>query len=153
TLVVLPCTVPEFSVNPGDAGDEAVGFDGAKNCAGVGIDLMDLAVRILAYPQRPFGPREPRVTAAGSRNGGQHAAGLGINLLDAIARELKQVLAVKGRSCIRDDIDRAQRLAARWIERVQLVPRSKPDVLTIVCDSSDMVRIGERAVLTDDFGG
>src|SRR5579864_3212348 len=46
----------EFSFDPGDPGDEAVGFDGPKNRPGLGIDLMDFPVPILAYPERPFGP-------------------------------------------------------------------------------------------------
>src|SRR3546814_17772304 len=63
------------------------------------IDLMDLAIPVLPHPERPFGPGEPRVAAAaGRRNGGEHAAALRIDLLDAVIGELKQVLAVEGRS-------------------------------------------------------
>ena len=91
---------------------------------------MDLPVPILPHPERPFGPGEPRVAAAaGRRDRGEHAAGLRIDLLDAILGDLKQVLAVEGRSGMRGDIDRAQRLAARRIEGVQLVAGGKPDVL------------------------
>jgi hypothetical protein len=83
---------------------------------------MDLPVPILPHPERPFGPREPRVTAAAGRGDrGEHTAGLRIDLLDAILGELKQVLAVEGRSGMRGDLDRAQRLPARGIEGVQLV--------------------------------
>src|SRR3546814_20775316 len=32
-LVAFPRAVPEFAVDPGDAGDDAVGLDGAKNGA------------------------------------------------------------------------------------------------------------------------
>src|SRR5438128_4827518 len=97
---------------------------------------MDLPVPILTHPERPFGPREPRVTAAaGRRDRGQHTAGLRIDLLDAIFGELKQVLAVEGRSGPRGDIDRAQRLPARGIEGVQRVSSSKPDLLTVIRDS------------------
>src|ERR1700721_333002 len=39
-FVAFPSTVPKLSVHPGDAGDEAVGLDGAKNRPGPGIDLM-----------------------------------------------------------------------------------------------------------------
>src|SRR6266436_2478675 len=63
-LVTFPGSVPELSVDPGDPGDEAVGLDRAKNRPCLGIDLMDLPVPILPHPERPFGPREPRVTAA-----------------------------------------------------------------------------------------
>src|SRR6195256_5683679 len=96
---------------------------------------MDLPFPILPHPERPFRPREPRVAAAaGRRDRSEHAAGLRIDLLDAIVGELKQVLAVEGSSCMRDDIDRAQRLPTRRIEDVQLVSTSKPDVLTVICD-------------------
>ena len=107
-LVTFPGAVPELSVDPGDSGDEAVGLDGAENRPCCGIDLMDLPVPILPDPERPFGPREPRVTAAaGRRDRGEHTAGLRIDLLDAILGELKQVLAVERRACMRGDIDRA----------------------------------------------
>jgi hypothetical protein len=101
-------TVPELSVDPGDPGDEAIGLDRAKNRPCLGVDLMDLPVPILADPERPFRPREPRVTAAAvRRDRGEHTAGLRIDLLDAILGQLKQVLAVEGRSGMRGDIDRA----------------------------------------------
>ena len=122
TLVIVPGAVPELSVDPGDSGDETAGLDDAKNRPCLGIDLMDLPVRILPHPERPFGPREPRVTTAvGRRNRGQHTAGLRIDLLDATLGDLKQVLAVEGRSGMRGDIQRAERLSARRIEGVQLV--------------------------------
>src|SRR6202140_4073732 len=63
-LVTFPGAVPELAVDPGDPGDEAVGLDGAKNRPCLGVDLMDLPVPILPHPERPFGPREPRVAAA-----------------------------------------------------------------------------------------
>ena len=100
-LVAFPGAVPELSVKPGNPGNEAVGLDRAKNRPCLGIDLIDLPVPILPHPERPFGPRESRVTAAaGGRDRGEHAAGLRIDLLDAIPGELKQVLAVEGRSCM-----------------------------------------------------
>src|SRR5208282_6568966 len=96
---------------------------------------IDLPVRILRHPERPFAPREPRVTtAAGRRDCTEHTAGLRIDLLDATLGDLKQVLAVEGRSCMRGNIDRAQHLPARRIEGVQLVSGSKPDLLTVIRD-------------------
>jgi hypothetical protein len=50
-LVAFPCAVPQRAVDPGDARDEAVGFDGAKDRAGFRVDLMDLALAIVADPQ------------------------------------------------------------------------------------------------------
>src|SRR6267378_2155823 len=80
-LVTFPGAVPELAVDPGDPGDEAVGLDGAENRPCLRIDLMDLPVPILPHPERPFGPREPRVTAAaGRRDRGEHTAGLRIDL-------------------------------------------------------------------------
>src|SRR5208282_2655260 len=152
-LVTFPGAVPELAVDPGDPGDEAVGVDGAKNRSCLGIDLMDLPVPILPHPERPFGPREPRVTAAAwRRDRREHTASLRIDLLDTILCDLKQVLAVEGRSCMRGDIDRVQRLPARRIEGVQLVPGSKPDLLTVIRDPTHVVDTRKGSILTDDFG-
>src|SRR5262249_60491994 len=101
-LVAFPSAVPELAVDPGDAVNHAVGFDGAKNGSRFGIDLMDLPASVLPHPERPFRPREPRVTAAaGRRDRREHTACLRIDLLDAILGDLKQVLAVEGSSCMR----------------------------------------------------
>src|SRR5262245_15579838 len=76
-LVAFPGAVPELAVDPGDSGDDTVGLDGAEDRSCLGIDLMDLPAAMLPYPERPFGPREPGVTAAaGRRNGGEHTASL-----------------------------------------------------------------------------
>src|SRR5262249_26922265 len=42
-FVGFPRAVPQFAVDPGDAGDETVRLDGAEDRAGLRIDLMDLA--------------------------------------------------------------------------------------------------------------
>src|SRR6266481_4888130 len=152
-LVPFPGAVPELAVDPGDPGDEAVGLNGAKNRPCLGIDLMDLPVPILPHPERPFGPREPRVTAAaGRRDRGEHTAGLRIDLLDATLGDLKQVLAVEGRSCMRGDIDRAQRLPARRIEGAELVSGRKPDVLTVKRNPTHVVGTRKGSILAEDFG-
>ena len=152
-LVIFPGGVPELSVDPGDSGDEAVGLDGAKNRPCLRIDLMDLPVLILPHPERPFGPGEPRViTALGRRNRGEHATGLRIDLLDATLGDLKQVLAVESRSCMRGDINRAQRLPARRIQGVQRISGSKPDLLAVIRDPIDAVDSRKGPILTDDFG-
>src|SRR5262249_10937837 len=105
-LVTFPSAVPKLAVDPGDTGDETVGLDGAKDSPRLGIDLMDLPGPILPHPERPFGPRQPRVTAAaGRRDRGEHTASLRIDLVDAILGELKQVLPVEGRSGMAGDID------------------------------------------------
>ena len=144
-LVTFRSGVPELSVDPSDTGHKTVGLDGAKDRSRVGIDLMDLPVAILPDPERPFGPRKPRVTAAARRrDGGKHTAALRIDFLDAILGDLKQVLAVEGCSGMRSDIDRAHCLPACRIEGIQLISGCKPDVLTIIGDSMHAGRRPER---------
>src|SRR5262245_63726288 len=97
---------------------------------------MDLPVPILSHPERPFGPREPRVSAAsGRRDRGEHTAGLRIDLLDAIPGDLIEMPAVESCARVRGDLDRAQRLPAGRIEGGQLVSGRKPDVLTVIRES------------------
>jgi hypothetical protein len=152
-LVTFPGGVPELAVDPGDPGDEAIGLDSAKNRPGLRIDLMDFPLPILPHPERPFGPSEPRVTAAAGRGDRrQHMAGLRIDLLYAILGELKQVLAVEGRSCMRGDIDRAQQLPACRSKRIQLVSGSKPDALTVKRNPMHVVDTRKGSILTQDFG-
>src|SRR5262249_27647318 len=55
------------------------------------------------------------------------------------AAELEQVLAVEGRSRIRNDLHRAQCLSARRVEGVQPGSSGKPDVLTVIRDSMHVV--------------
>src|SRR5580704_3926536 len=142
-FVTFPSAVPKLTVDPSDPGDEAAALDGAKNRSGLGIDLMDLAVPILAHPQRTFSPGEPRVAAAaGRRDRSKHPAGFRIDLPDAILGDLKQVSAVESRSSVRGDIDRAERLAARRIESVQLVSGGKPDLPAVISDA--MYSLGPR---------
>ena len=117
-----------------------------------GIDLMDFPVPMLPHPERPFGPGEPRVAAAGRRDRREHTAGLRIDLLDAILGDLKQVLAVEGRSRMRGDIDRAQRLPARGIEGVQPVSGRKPDVPTVKRDPMHLVDTRKGSIFAEDFG-
>src|SRR5881628_3207591 len=69
--------------------------------------------------------------------------------LDAILGELKQVLAVEGRSCMPGDLDRAQRLAARGIEGDQPVSSGKPDILTVIRVPMHAVGTRKGSILTD----
>src|SRR4029453_18771610 len=72
-LVAFPGAVPQLAVGPGDAGDDAIGLDGAQDLSRFGIDLMDLTAAMLADPQRAFGPGHARIAAvAGSGNRRQH---------------------------------------------------------------------------------
>src|SRR5438874_10515262 len=152
-LVAFPGAVPELAVGPGDPGDDAAGLDGAKNRPCLGIHLMDLPAPMLPHPQRPFGPREPRVTAAARRRDRrEHTPGLRIDLLDAILGDLKQVLTVEGRSCVRGDINRAQHLATRRIEGVQLVSGSKPDVLAVERNPMHVLDTRKGSIFTEDLG-
>ena len=100
----------------------------------------------------PFGPGEPGVAAAaGRRDRGQHPAGFRIDLPDTILGDLKQVPAVESRSSVRGDIDRAERLAARRIESVQLVSGGKPDLLAVISDAMSLFRRPERARIRERF--
>ena len=151
-FVAFQSGVPELAIDPGDSRDKAVGLDGAKNRAGVGIDLMDLPIPILPHPERAFGPGESRTGAIGRRNCAEHAAGVRIDLLDAVAGKLEQVATVESRSCMRGDIDRADLLPALGIKCVQLVSRREPDVLTVIGDPSDAFDAGKGTVFAKDFG-
>ena len=114
---------------------------------------MDIPVPMLAHPERPFRPCEPRVTAAARRRDrGEHAAGLRIDLLDATPGDLKQVLAVEGRSGMRGDIERAHHLPTRRLEGRQLVPGGEPDMLTVVRKPVHVIDARKGPVVTDDFG-
>jgi hypothetical protein len=74
------------------------------------------------------------------------------DLLNAILGDLKQVLAVESRPCMRGNIDRAQRLPACRIEGLQCVSGSKPDLLTVKRDAMHMVDPWKGSILTDDLG-
>jgi hypothetical protein len=69
-----------------------------------------------------------------------------------IPGELKQVLAVEGRSRMRGDIDRAQHLPSRRIKGVQLVSGRKPDVPTVKRNPMHVVDTRKGSILTEDFG-
>jgi hypothetical protein len=89
-LVAFPGTVPHLAIDPGDAGDKAVGVDGAKDCSGLRIDLVNLPLPILTYPERALAPSESRVTAAaGRRDRCEQASGLWIDLVDAALDDLE----------------------------------------------------------------
>ena len=153
TFITFPRGVPELSIDPSDPGDEAVGLDSAKNRACIGIDLIDLSILILPDPERPFGPREPGVTATAGRGyGSEHSASLWIDLPNAILGNLKQVFAIKCRPCVRGDIDGAEHLPARRIEGVQLISRSKPDIVPVISDTIHPLDTGKGTILTNDFG-
>lgn len=75
--------MPQFAIDPSDAGDKAVGFDRAQHLARIRIDLMDLAAAMLPDPQRAIGPGKARVTPiAGRRDLGitEGAAGQAVTL-------------------------------------------------------------------------
>ena len=153
-LVAFPGGVPKLSINPGDTRDEAVGFDRAQNGTRLGINLIDLPSPVLSDPERSFGPRKPRVTTRSwSGDRGEHLACFWIDLLNAILSDLKQVLAVEGRSCVRGDIYRLHHFSARWVEGIQPVAGCKPDVLSVIAHSMHAISSGERTILLNDFSG
>jgi len=153
-FVTFQSAVPKLPIDPRDSGNEAVGLDGAKNRAGLGIDLMNPAVPILADPQRAFGPGKSGVAAAAWRgDGSKYPAGFGIDLADKILCDLKQVAAVESRSSVGGDIDRPECLACGGIERVQLVSGSEPDLAAVPGDAVHSLSSGKGPVFAKDFGG
>src|SRR5581483_11428672 len=150
-LVLFPRAVPQLRVDPADSRDEAVGLYGAQDLTRVRIDLVDLPLPILPDPEHAFSPGEPRDPATGRWNRSEHAAALRIDFLDLILRDLIEVLAVEGRSSIRGDIDRAQHLSARRIQRIQLVSGCKPDMLAVIRDPMHLVHARKGSILTDDL--
>src|SRR4051812_390175 len=139
-LIAFRSGVPKVSIDPSDTGYEAVGLDRSENFAGVRVDLMDFPVTILPHPQGSLGPRKPRVTtAARGRNRGKHMPGFEIDLLDSVLGYLKEVLAIKGCSRMRGDIDRAHRLPACGIECIQSISGRKPDLLTVIGNSVHVI--------------
>src|SRR5215475_710352 len=93
TFVGFPRAVPKFAIDPGDAGDETVRLDGAKDRAGLRIDLMDRAFAMLPDPEAPFGPCHSGGAAVRRWDGSDHMAGRRIDLL--IAGNLVQVSAIE----------------------------------------------------------
>src|SRR5207244_11153834 len=152
-LVAFPGAVPQLAVDPGHAGDKAVGLDGAQNGAGLGIEVVDLAIAVLAHPQAALGPSEARVAAvAGRRDRRHHVAGVGIDLIDAPFGDLVEVRAVEGGTGVAGVVERACELAALGIERDQLGSDSSPDAAAVMRHAVYVVGAGEGAVLTHDLG-
>jgi hypothetical protein len=50
-LVTFPTAMPEFSIDPGHAGDEAVALDRTKYRPGLRIDLLDAVIHRRARPR------------------------------------------------------------------------------------------------------
>ena len=70
------------------------------------VDLVDLALAVLAHPQRALGPGQARIAAAaGGGDGVEHAAGPGVDLQDAVLEDLVEVLAVECGARMRSDVD------------------------------------------------
>ena len=152
--VTVPGGVPEFAINPGDARDKAIGFDCAEHSPGFGIDLIDLAVAILADPERPFGPGQARIPAiAGRRDRAKHVTGFGVDFSDRGFGDLEKMRPVEGRSRIRGDSERARDLPAVGIKRVQPVAGGEPDPLAVEADPVHALDFGKRAVFAKNFGG
>ncbi len=145
--------MPELAIDPGDTGDEAIGFDGAEYGTGFRIDLMDLAIMVLADPERPFSPGEPRIPAiAGRRNCAEHRPGFGIDLAYHGLGDLEQVLSVERRSRMRGDIKRPDDFPAFRIEGVQPVAGGEPYSLPVKADPVHAIDFGERSIFAKDFG-
>src|SRR5262249_34250259 len=151
-FIAFPRAVPQLALDPGHPGDEAVGLDRTKNRSRVGIDLMDLAVAIVSDPERPFGPREPRVaTMTGRRDRVEHLASRRVDLLDAIVSQLKEMPSVERGSRVRGDVDRLEHCPACRIEGAQPVAGGKTDALTVIRHSTHIRDTRKGAILSNDF--
>jgi len=145
--------MPELGIDPGHAGNEAVGLDRAQDRPRLRIDLVDSPRAILSDPERSFSPGEARVAAAaGCRDRREHATRLRVDLLNAVFGDLIQVPAVEGGSRMRGGGERAHDPSADRIERVELVAGCKPDVPAIVCKAMHVAGIFEGTVLAHDCG-
>jgi hypothetical protein len=153
-LVAFPGPVPQLAIDPGDAGDEAVGFDGAPDGARRRIDLVNLAIAVLAYPEAALGPGEAGVAPVAGRGDGRHHVAAGrIDLVDASLGDLVQVGAIERGAGVAGHLQRARGLAAAGIEGDQGGAGGGPDVVAVVGDAGHLVGAGEGAVLAHDFGG
>src|SRR3989449_6559739 len=152
-LVALPGAVPQLAVDPGHAGDEAVGLDGAQNGARLGIDLIDPAIAVLPHPQLALGPGEARVAAVARRRDRRHyVAGGGIDLVDARFGDLVEIRAVERGAGVAYAVERARELTVLGIEGDQFRSGGGPDAAAVVGDAVDAVGAGKRAILTHDLG-
>src|SRR5262249_18048485 len=105
-VVTFPGSVPQLAVDPAHAGDEAFRLDRSLDRAGLGIDLMNLSVAVLAHPQAAFGPGESRVLSLARRGNRLHDfATLGIDLVDPCFGDLVEVGPVECRSRIADALE------------------------------------------------
>ena len=119
-----------------------------------GIDLVDLAVAVLADPQAAFGPREARVAAgAGGRDRGHDVAGGRIDLVDARLGDLVEVLpskavpASQAQSSVRTTSPLAGSMA------ISLAPVAAQTRRRRGSRRGSVVGAGEGAVLAHDLGG
>src|ERR1700758_626786 len=143
--------MPELSFNPADSGDEAGRLNGAKNSPTLGINLIDLPVFVLRYPETPFCPSHTGATAGGRLDRGDHLTGLWIDLLDAIVTDLIQVLAVESRARMCADIKRACSFPSRWVERLQIVAGCDPNLFAIKGDSVYAIDTRKGSILTNNL--
>src|SRR3954451_10365249 len=114
---------------------------------------MNFPGPILPDPKRPFGPGEARIAAAArGGDGGEYMPCLWVDFLDASLGNLKEVLAIEGRSGVRREVDRAYRLSARGIHGVQSVSGRKPEVLAVICDAMHVVDPRKGSIFLENFG-
>ena len=125
-------------------------LDGPEDRARLRIDLVDFTVAMLPDPERAFRPGHSGCAAVGCRDRRQHTASLRVDLLDAILGNLEQMFAVEGGSRVRGDIERAHRLAAVGVNRVQRVAGRDPHAGAVIAHPVHMGDAGKGTVFADD---
>src|SRR5262249_23274389 len=150
----LPGGMPQLTVHPGDAGDEAVRLEGAQDSAGLRVDLVDLPLPVRPHPERPPRPGQPGVAPA-SRcgDGQQHSAGGGIDLLNPVVGDLVEVAPVEGSASVARDVEGAAGLAGGGVDGSELLSGGEPDVPPVEGDPGHVRLPGKGSVLSDDLRG
>ena len=155
-LVAFPGAVPQLAVDPGDAGDEAVGLDGAQDRSRSRDRSDGSCARGTAPTQsvpsaqaRPESPPPPGAGIVASTR-----PVFGIDLLDAVLGDLEQVLAVERGAGVR----RRRRACAAVLplsgsNAFSRSPDANQTCLPSKVTPATCSALGEGAVFADDLGG
>ena len=150
-LVGFPGAVPSSSPTQVTPVTKRFELDGAKNRAGLRIDLMDLAVAVLGDPECSLRPGHSGGAAIGRRDGRDNVAGLRIDLLNSVAGDLEQMLAVESPvpACAGTSIARTV-LPLSGSTAFERFAGRDPDIGTVVAYAMHVGDTRKGAVFADD---